>query len=78
MPKSSIQLTREEYDVPVYYCKSCHSLHVLVDESMADQDWDGSYCGKCYSSNIGVCKMGEWLEEEERREKKRKELEWNK
>lgn len=50
----------------------------MTDESMADEDWDGSYCGKCFSANIGRCKFGEWLEEEERCEAKRKEIEWSK
>lgn len=66
-----------ENDDLVYYCKSCHSLYILVDESMADDDWDGSYCAKCYSANIAQCTMQEWLEEEERRRKKREELEWS-
>lgn len=61
----------------VHYCKSCHSLFILVDETMADDDWDGSYCGKCYSANIGQCTMDEWLAEEERRRKKREALEWS-
>lgn len=76
--KNSAQLTPDEYNEAVYYCKNCHSLHVLVDETMADEDWDGSYCGRCFSSNIGLCRFGEWLEEEERRERRRKEIEWNK
>lgn len=74
---SSSELTPEEYNEIVYYCKSCHSLAVVRDESVVDNDWDGSYCEKCYSTNIGRCKFGEWLEEEERREAKRREIEWN-
>lgn len=76
--RSSRDLTVEEYCEPVHYCKSCHSLYVLVDEGLATADWDGSYCGKCYSANIGVCQFGDWLAEEERREAKRREIEWNK
>lgn len=76
--RSSSELTPEEYNEEVYYCKGCHSLAVMTDESMADEDWDGSYCGKCFSANIGRCKFGEWLEEEERCEAKRKEIEWSK
>ena len=75
---SSRELTLEEYSEPVYYCRSCHSLCVIVDESMASDDWDGSYCGKCHSADIGECCIGEWLEEEERREAKRREIEWSK
>lgn len=76
--QSSRDLTVEEYNEKVFYCKSCHSLYILVDDSMADDDWDGSYCGKCNSANIGECTMGEWLEEEERRKAKRREIEWSK
>ena len=75
--RSSEDLTPEEYNEEVFYCKSCHSLAVLTDESMADADWDGSYCGKCFSSNIGKCRFGEWLEEEEKWAATRREIEWN-
>ena len=53
-------------------------LCILVDEALASEAWDGSYCGKCHSTNIGICKMEDWLAVEERREKRRKEIEWNK
>lgn len=72
------QISQEEYDEPVFYCKSCHSLAIINEESLADEDWDGSYCAVCNSTDIGVCKIGDWLAEEERRAKKRKELEWRK
>lgn len=62
----------------VFYCKSCHSLCVLVDEDLADEYWDGSYCGKCNSTDIGTCSMDEWLKEEERREEQRRKIEWSK
>lgn len=75
---SSSQLSAEEYNEPVYYCASCHSLYVIVDESLASDYWDGSYCGKCHSADIRKCAFGEWLEEEERRKRKRMEIEWNK
>ena len=75
--QNSSELTPEEYNEEVYYCTNCHSLFVITDETMADEDWDGSYCGKCFSANIGVCKFGDWLKEEERREEKRREIEWN-
>lgn len=75
--RTSSDLTPEEYDETVFYCLSCHSLHVLVDDTLVGPDWDGTYCGKCYSTHIGTCRFGEWLEEEERRAAKRRELEWN-
>lgn len=76
--RSSKELSPEEYNEPVHYCRSCHSLCIVVDETLADADWDGSYCGKCYSARVSVCKFGDWLAEEERREAKRREIEWNK
>lgn len=62
----------------VFYCKSCHSLCIVTDKTLISEDWDGSYCGKCMSTDIGICSIDEWLEEEERRRKKRQEIEWNK
>ena len=76
--RNSSELTPEEYNEEVFYCLSCHSLYILTDENMISEDWDGSYCGKCYSAHIGRCTMGEWMEEEERRKAKRQEIEWNK
>ena len=72
--QNSSQLTQEEYNEEVFYCLNCHSLCVIVDDSLADDDWDGSHCGKCFSTNIGRCKFGEWLEEEERREACKQEM----
>ena len=71
------EMTLEEYTEKVYYCKRCHSLYILGNDGLANDDWDGSYCGKCNSTDVGICTMGEWMEEEERREKIRKEREWN-
>ena len=62
----------------VYYCRSCHSICVIMDETLAGGGWDGSYCGKCHSTDIGVCLFEEWEAEEERRRKKREEIEWKK
>jgi len=74
--KTSSDLSKDEYMEPVFFCKSCHSLLILVDEDLAGDGWDGSYCGKCHSTDIGACQFGDWLKEEERREQKRKELAW--
>jgi len=74
----SKDLTLEERNEPVYYCRSCHSLLVLVDETLKSEGWDGSYCGDCNSTDISVCTFGEWFDEEERRKRKRRELEWKK
>lgn len=76
--KTSSDLTLEEYIEEVYYCKSCHSLYIIGDETIANEDWDGSYCGKCNSTDIATCAFGVWMEEEERRAKVRAEIEWNK
>lgn len=62
----------------VYYCRDCHSLCIIVDDSLASDLWDGSYCAKCNSTSIGTCTMEEWLEVERKREQRRKEIEWNK
>ena len=62
----------------VYYCKSCHSLYILTDETLAFADWDGSYCGKCGNTHLGKCTIEEWLEEEKKRADKRREIEWSK
>lgn len=67
----------EDDDNLVYYCRSCHSLCILVDETLAGDGWDGSYCGKCHSTDIGICDIHDWLAEEDRRRKKREEIEWN-
>lgn len=70
--------SQEELDEQVYYCKSCHSLYVLFDQAYAYDGWDGSYCGKCQSADIGVTTMREWLEEEEKRAERKRIREWSK
>lgn len=52
-------------DVPVYYCKDCHSLKIITDENLASGLWDGSYCGACGSTHIGSCSIEKWLKVEE-------------
>lgn len=65
-------------DEPVYYCRSCHSLKILVNEHLASEGWDGAYCGDCSSTDIGQTSIEDWLAEEERRRKLREKIEWNK
>ena len=77
MKKTSKDLTPEEYNEEVFYCNSCHSLHIVVDDTLAGEDWDGSYCAKCFSSDIRKCKFGQWLEIEEWKEEKKRIKEWN-
>ena len=68
-----------EYDdEPVFYCRSCHSLHIVTDDSLADEFWDGTYCKECCSTDIGQCSMEEWEEEEKRREDMREQIAWSK
>lgn len=62
----------------VYYCKSCHSLCIITDPDMASEDWDGSYCGDCMSTDIELCTLDEWLTEEDRRRKIALDIEWRK
>ena len=61
----------------VYYCSDCHSMCVLVNADLAGEDWDGSYCGKCGSTNIVSCTIDEWLAEEEHRKEVKRQIEWN-
>lgn len=61
----------------VFYCKHCHSLRILVNSDVADDDWDGAYCGKCGSTDIGECSIDEWLAEENRRKEVKRQIEWN-
>ena len=75
MNNSAVQ---EIDDDLVYYCRSCHSLKIMIDEDLADELWDGSYCGDCQSTDIGTCTMEEWLAVEEEWRKKREEIEWTK
>lgn len=70
---------KPEYDdEPVFYCKACHSLHILVNAEFADEDWDGAYCADCNSTDIGQCNIADWVAEEERRRKLKEKIEWNK
>lgn len=81
MPNSfdtTIKATEGEMEEKVYYCRSCHSLHIIYDESLVDEGWDGSYCAKCGSTDIGVTTIGDWLAEEQRRKDKRRQIEWSK
>lgn len=76
--KTSKDLTLEEFNEKVCYCKSCHSLHILKEPSLAEGDWDGTFCASCGSSNIGICEFGIWLERQELIEQKKREEEWKK
>lgn len=72
------EATPEELAEEVHYCRSCHSLMVLYNAALACEDWDGSYCGKCNSTDIGVTTIGEWLDEENRRAEAKRIREWSK
>ena len=76
--RSSSELTVDEYIEPVFYCRNCHSLAIIKDDSIASDGWDGCYCNKCGSTNIGEKPFGDWLYEEEQKQKRRMEIEWNK
>lgn len=69
--------TPEELAEEVYFCRTCHSLSVLCDPALASDDWDGSYCCKCNSTDIGTTTIGEWLEEENRRAEAKRIREWS-
>lgn len=61
----------------VFYCSHCHSLNILVNEELAGDDWDGSYCAKCGSTDIAECSIEEWLAEEEHRKEVKRRIEWS-
>lgn len=70
---------RTEFDEePVYYCKSCHSLNVVSESFLSDEDWDGAYCADCHSTDIGQCNIEDWLAVEREIEETRRALEWKK
>ncbi len=70
-------ITQEELAEEVCYCRNCHSLCVLCNSAFASDDWDGSYCGKCNSTDIGTTTIGEWLEEENRKAEAKRKREWS-
>ena len=54
-------------DEPVFYCKHCHSLRIMVGDGFGD------YCDDCGSTDIGQCHINEWLamkEEDKNKSKK--------
>lgn len=60
---------RSDYDdAPVEYCADCHSL--AIKSYGVSDGWDGAYCAKCGSTDIRLCTIDQWLEEEEKRKKK--------
>lgn len=68
---------RTEYDEePVCYCRSCLSLHIVVDEMWPGDGWDGSFCADCGCPDIGTCQIGEWEAEEAKRRRLDGEMEW--
>lgn len=51
------QLNNPYNDDPVYYCKSCLSLHVLV---VGEPEDDISVCGNCNRTDIGMTDISTW------------------
>ena len=50
-------ISKEEYNAePVFYCKSCLSLHVMPENGM------GSYCQECGSAAVGRTNIDNWTE----------------
>ena len=57
---------KEEYnDIPVEFCKTCLSLHILGLKNSAY-----GYCADCGSTRTGLASI-EWIEEEYKRTGKR-------
>ena len=50
-------ISKEEYNAePVFYCKSCYSLHIMPEDGM------GSYCQECGSASIGRTTIELWTD----------------
>lgn len=45
-------------DIPVVYCKRCHSLKIIAGDNFPD------YCQNCGSTDLGNETIQEWLEQE--------------
>jgi hypothetical protein len=51
-------LTKEDYNkTPVYYCKHCGSLAIMVMPGFMED-----YCDKCGSTEIGKASIEAWLD----------------
>lgn len=49
------ELVNPEYnDEPVYYCKRCLSLNIMVDDN------GDEFCEECTSTNIGKTNVFKW------------------
>lgn len=54
-----MQTDNKEYnDIPVVYCKRCHSLRIIAGDGFPD------YCEDCGSTDLGDEHIEQWLEEE--------------
>lgn len=52
-------------DIPVIYCKFCHSLNIQnysdcksISEGCID---DFDYCAECGSTDLGICSIDEFM-----------------
>jgi len=61
--KISTMTTSEFNDIPVVYCKRCHSLEIIAGSGFPD------YCAVCGSTDLGDEHIEQWLKEEEERNK---------
>lgn len=52
----------------VWYCRCCHSLYVKWEPGLANGSWDGSWCARCGSTDIGLVPFSEWQAEEAARD----------
>lgn len=58
--KTNTKLKEECNSIPVYYCKDCGSLKVLI----IDDDYD--YCDICGSTSTGKASIEAWIDLQER------------
>lgn len=63
---------KEEYNsIPVYYCKDCGSLRILV------LDEDDDYCDACGSTTIGKASIEAWIDLQQRVYRSVKPIKYN-
>lgn len=54
-------------DIPIVYCKRCHSLRIMAGDTFSD------YCDNCGSTDLGNATIYEWLEDEQKFKNKKVE-----
>jgi len=58
-----IQQEIDYNDIPVTYCRRCHSLNIIAGDGYPD------FCDDCGSTDLGDEHIEQWLEEEKEKNK---------